>query len=86
MSFGAFDEEVKCSIENGFVLHDWQKVLESSVFKNGFKPMKGHDGDAEAGKKGEGEGEVVDDEVREEEKGMVSQHGMCRWKGRRRSR
>ena len=37
-------EEVKCSIENGFMLHDWQKVLESPVFKNGFKPMKGHDG------------------------------------------
>ncbi|KAK3171573.1 hypothetical protein OEA41_003657 [Lepraria neglecta] len=42
-------EEVKCSVENGFMLHDWQKVLESPVFRNGFKPMTGHD-DAEAKK------------------------------------
>ena len=26
------------------MLHDWQKVLESPVFQNGFKPMTGHDG------------------------------------------
>ncbi len=45
------------------MLHDWQKVLESPVFRNGFKPMKGHDGDAEAGKK------------EEEENKMVSEHG-----------
>ena len=32
------------------MLHDWQKVLESPVFRNGFKPMTGHD-DAEAAKK-----------------------------------
>ena len=31
------------------MLHDWQKVLESPVFRNGFKPMTGHD-DAEAKK------------------------------------
>lgn len=81
MSFGVFDEEVKCSIENGFVLHDWQKVLESPVFKNGFKPMKGHDGNAEAGKKGEQEEGAVDDEAREEEKGMVSEHGKVQMEG-----
>lgn len=37
-------EEVQCSLENGFMLHDWQKVKESPVFRNGFRPMKGHDG------------------------------------------
>ena len=26
------------------MLHDWAKVLESPVFRNGFKPMAGHDG------------------------------------------
>ncbi|KAL6716877.1 hypothetical protein ACLMJK_004789 [Lecanora helva] len=56
-------EEVKCSLENGFMLHDWQKVLESPVFRNGFKPMKGHDVE----EKGEGKGgetaEVRVDEV-----------------------
>ena len=36
-------EEVKCSLENGFMLHDWEKVKESPVFTNGFRPMKGHD-------------------------------------------
>ena len=36
-------EEVKCSIENGIMLHDWEKVKESPVFKTGFRPMKGHD-------------------------------------------
>jgi len=36
-------EEVKCSLENGFMLHDWEKVKESPVFRNGFRPMKGHD-------------------------------------------
>lgn len=25
------------------MLHDWQKVQESPVFRHGFKPMKGHD-------------------------------------------
>lgn len=47
-------EEVKCSVENGFMLHDWQKVMESPVFRNGFKPMTGHD-DAEVEKKEEEE-------------------------------
>jgi 2-polyprenyl-6-methoxyphenol hydroxylase-like FAD-dependent oxidoreductase len=36
-------EEVKCSIENGYMLHDWEKVRESPVFRSGFKPMDGHD-------------------------------------------
>ncbi|KAM3080319.1 hypothetical protein ACMFMG_005280 [Clarireedia jacksonii] len=36
-------EEVKCSIENGIMLHDWEKVKESPVFNAGFRPMKGHD-------------------------------------------
>ncbi|EED21094.1 monooxygenase, putative [Talaromyces stipitatus ATCC 10500] len=36
-------EEVKCSIENGYMLHDWAKVQESPVFRNGFRPMEGHD-------------------------------------------
>ncbi|KAF2827803.1 FAD/NAD(P)-binding domain-containing protein [Ophiobolus disseminans] len=37
-------EEVKCSIENGIMLHDWEKVKQSPVFTKGFRPMKGHDG------------------------------------------
>jgi len=36
-------EEVKCSLENGMMLHDWEKVKESPVFRAGFKPMSGHD-------------------------------------------
>lgn len=36
-------EEVKCSLENGSMLHDWEKVKKSPVFTNGFRPMKGHD-------------------------------------------
>ena len=36
-------EEVSCSVENGLMLHDWEKVQESPVFKRGFKPMDGHD-------------------------------------------
>ena len=36
-------EEVKCSVENGFMLHDWEKVKESPVFRTGFRPMTGHD-------------------------------------------
>ncbi|KAK5155235.1 hypothetical protein LTS14_006190 [Recurvomyces mirabilis] len=36
-------EEVKCSLENGKMLHDWEKVKSSPVFTNGFRPMKGHD-------------------------------------------
>ncbi|WPH01309.1 Hypothetical protein R9X50_00414800 [Acrodontium crateriforme] len=36
-------EEVKCSIENGIMLHDWSKVRQSPVFTEGFRPMKGHD-------------------------------------------
>jgi hypothetical protein len=35
-------EEVKCSIENGYMLHDWDKVKQSPVFRTGFKPMDGH--------------------------------------------
>ena len=48
------------------MLHDWQKVLESPVFKNGFKPMKGHD-DAEAKKE-------------EKEEKVVSEHGEVQMK------
>lgn len=36
-------EEVTCSVENGYMLHDWKKVRESPVFKKGFRPMDGHD-------------------------------------------
>ncbi|KAK2614020.1 hypothetical protein N8I77_000881 [Diaporthe amygdali] len=36
-------EEVTCSVENGYMLHDWDKVQQSPVFKRGFKPMDGHD-------------------------------------------
>ncbi|KPM40015.1 hypothetical protein AK830_g6530 [Neonectria ditissima] len=36
-------EEVKCSVENGYMLHDWKKVESSPVFTRGFKPMEGHD-------------------------------------------
>ncbi|PGG97983.1 hypothetical protein AJ80_09605 [Polytolypa hystricis UAMH7299] len=35
-------EEVSCSVENGLMLHDWNKIQESPVFKRGFKPMDGH--------------------------------------------
>lgn len=37
-------EEVKCSVENGYMLHDWNLVEASPVFTRGFKPMEGHDG------------------------------------------
>jgi hypothetical protein len=37
-------KEVSCSIENGYMFHDWNKVKESPVFTRGFKPMEGHDG------------------------------------------
>lgn len=36
-------EEVKCSVENGLLLHDWAKIQQSPVFQRGFKPMDGHD-------------------------------------------
>jgi hypothetical protein len=39
-------EEVQCSVENGLMLHDWEKVLKSPVFQNGFHPMTGHDKDS----------------------------------------
>ena len=35
-------EEVTCSVENGYMLHDWNKVKQSPVFNRGFKPMDGH--------------------------------------------
>lgn len=38
------------------MLHDWEKVLKSPVFTNGFKPMDGHDA---KDKKGEGKKEEV---------------------------
>jgi len=34
-------EEVRCSVENGLLLHDWNKIQESPVFRRGFKPMDG---------------------------------------------
>ncbi|KAL2691582.1 hypothetical protein Neosp_001971 [[Neocosmospora] mangrovei] len=39
-------EEVKCSVENGYMLHDWKKVEASPVFTRGFKPMEGHDSES----------------------------------------
>lgn len=42
-------EEVKCSVENGYMLHDWKKVETSPVFTRGFKPMEGHDAKPEDG-------------------------------------
>ncbi|RAL00109.1 FAD-dependent oxidoreductase [Aspergillus ibericus CBS 121593] len=36
-------EEVKCSVENGYMLHDWDQIRESPVFRQGFRPMTGHD-------------------------------------------
>ncbi|KAH6708964.1 hypothetical protein BKA61DRAFT_635226 [Leptodontidium sp. MPI-SDFR-AT-0119] len=36
-------EEVSCSVENGLMLHDWNKIQESPVFRRGFKPMDGHE-------------------------------------------
>ncbi|GAB1317682.1 hypothetical protein MFIFM68171_07892 [Madurella fahalii] len=35
-------EEVRCSVENGLMLHDWKKIQASPVFQRGFKPMDGH--------------------------------------------
>ena len=40
-------EEVKCCVENGLMLHDWEKVKQSPVFKVGFKPMAGHNPSSE---------------------------------------
>lgn len=37
-------EEVTCSVENGLMLHDWNKVQASPVFRRGFKPMDGLEG------------------------------------------
>ena len=34
-------EEVKCAVDNGFMLHDWKKIQESPVFRDGFRPMTG---------------------------------------------
>lgn len=41
-------EEVTCSVENGMLLHDWDKIRESPVFNRGFKPMDGHSNVEEA--------------------------------------
>lgn len=35
-------DEVRCSVENGLLLHDWNKIQASPVFQRGFKPMDGH--------------------------------------------
>lgn len=40
-------EEVKCCVENGEMLHDWNKVKESPVFRRGFAPMEGHNKSSE---------------------------------------
>lgn len=39
-------EEVSCSVDNGIMLHDWNKIQQSPVFKRGFKPMDGHAAEA----------------------------------------
>lgn len=36
-------EEVKCSVENGIMLHGWEKVKRGRAFTNGARPVKGHD-------------------------------------------
>ncbi|KAK3303878.1 putative monooxygenase [Chaetomium strumarium] len=41
-------EEVRCSVENGLMLHDWDKIQTSPVFQRGFKPMDGHGNAADA--------------------------------------
>jgi 2-polyprenyl-6-methoxyphenol hydroxylase-like FAD-dependent oxidoreductase len=53
-------EEVRCSVENGLMLHDWNKIQASPVFRRGFKPMDGH-GDAAAA----AAGTAVDERERE---------------------
>jgi 2-polyprenyl-6-methoxyphenol hydroxylase-like FAD-dependent oxidoreductase len=35
-------EEVRCSVDNGVMLHDWEKIQQSPVFRRGFKPMNGN--------------------------------------------
>lgn len=52
-------EEVKCSLENGMMLHDWEKVKQSPVFTTGFKPMTGHDGAKVHGKMTPGEAKAL---------------------------
>ncbi|KAK1147824.1 hypothetical protein N8T08_000337 [Aspergillus melleus] len=42
-------EEVTCSVENGYMLHDWENVRESAVFTKGFKPMDGHESERHEG-------------------------------------
>ncbi|OAQ69663.1 monooxygenase [Pochonia chlamydosporia 170] len=59
-------EEVRCSVENGLLLHDWKKIQESPVFRRGFKPMDGH-GDAVAGA-GAGAGKDISDHARVQKK------------------
>lgn len=58
-------EEVKCSVENGYMLHDWKKVEASPVFTRGFKPMEGHDSEAK-------EQENLGEKVREAEETKVA--------------
>ena len=53
-------EEVKCSLENGYMLHDWEKVLKSPVFTRGFKAMTGHDGQEKAEEKVSEKAEVTE--------------------------
>ncbi|KAI9036624.1 uncharacterized protein KD926_001637 [Aspergillus affinis] len=42
-------EEVTCSVENGYMLHDWEKVRQSAVFTKGFKPMDRHNHEGHEG-------------------------------------
>ena len=66
-------EEVKCSVENGYMLHDWQKVLESPVFRNGFKPMTGHNEETDNGeKKGMGVSEHAEVQMMREQGGEMT--------------
>lgn len=52
------------------MLHDWEKVKGSPVFKDGFKPMVGHDGEGVNKEKGGKSGEVKE----EVKKVGVSEH------------
>ena len=69
-------EEVKCSMENALMLHDWEQVKQSPVFRDGFKPMSGHDkpAAAEAAKVPEADpsiGEQVDVPVAQPEESVA---------------
>ena len=50
------------------MLHDWEKVRESPVFRNGFKPKTGHDAEAAKEEKGVRMSEHAEVQMRREEK------------------